>query len=198
MLKKTTFALAFSCIAGGAYATAIDYEEVLAGGTSDTGSVSSAGSNTSADSALSDYWLFHVVAGETYQISVSRLEEDLDPSLWLFEGVFYDTNEFDDPVSLSSSDPAFIDYGDDEISHVGPFGDPLISFTAVSSGFVTAVVANFLSGPDDGGDGYFDYEIFLSDGSPSPAPPNVPLPAGLPLLLGGGALLAALRHRKTT
>lgn|GEM_PF-6518219 len=51
-------------------------------------------------------------------------------------------------------------FADDEIPNHGPFGDPrTIIYTAAADQCITAIVTNFLSGPDSGGDGAFDYMI---------------------------------------
>ncbi len=63
-----------------------------------------------------------------------------------------------------ASDPRLLTYGDDEIPFEdGPFGDPMAEFVAPESGQFTIVVTNFASGPDDGGDGRFDYHLNVTE-----------------------------------
>jgi hypothetical protein len=53
----------------------------------------------------------------------------------------------------------FLDYSDDDIPHPGPWSDPRSEVDAPDSGELTVVVTNYASGPDDGGDGRFDYRV---------------------------------------
>ena len=133
-----------------------EYTGALVPGTSATGQVSALGLPGSSDPTLSDYWLFEANAGDSVTIEVHRNEHDLDPSFWIFEGV---VDEVDLGPTIDFSDPGVIDFADDEIPHPGPFGDPHLTFTAPSTGLYTAIVTNYASGPDHGGDGQFDYTI---------------------------------------
>lgn len=124
------------------------------------GSVNSTSGFTSSDPADSDYWFFNLTAGDSVVVQVHRLEQDLDPALFIFEGTISDPfAQLGANIPFSGS--GFIGWADDEISNPGPFGDPYLTFTAPSTGTYTAIITNFLSGPNDGGDGRFDYEIFL-------------------------------------
>jgi hypothetical protein len=133
------------------------------------GSVSSAGNSDSADDSLSGYHFVQVSPNTDYTITANRLEIDLDPAMW----VFADFNTFEDFLNsdtLSSGAEFdtdtlnYLGYADDEVPHPGPHGDPLVSVTSPDSGRLTIVVTNYASGPDDGGDGRFDYQLaFIPD-----------------------------------
>lgn len=127
------------------------------------------------------------MGGATVTIEVERLELDLDPALWIFEGAFTDDTVFGG--SLDSSDAGFLDFADDEMEDPGPWGDPLsvVTLTLPGTNVYTAIVTNYLSGPDDGDDGLFDYEIRVA---PVPEPTTM-------LLLGAGMIgLAGLGRKK--
>lgn len=127
-----------------------------------TGSVASSGSYRSTDDSQSGYHQFSVEPGTTYRAEVERLEDDLDSALWVFEGLLTE-DDFEDDY-FSYSDPRLLTYGDDEIPFEdGPFGDPMAEFVAPESGQFTIVVTNFASGPDDGGDGRFDYHLDVTE-----------------------------------
>ncbi len=126
-----------------------------------TGSLGADGEVDSTDPAYSDYWQLALSAGQTVSVQVNRLENDFDPSLWVIAGVVTD------PVAqfgsaFETSDPGVVGFADDEIPHVGPFGDPFLEFTAATAGDYTIVVTNYLSGPDTGGDGVFDYSLIIA------------------------------------
>ena len=142
----------------------IAYEGTLHNGQTHFGSVSSSGTCYSFESGYSDFWKFHGRQGDEVTITVNRLEDDFDPLLWVFEGTFTDVSSFTrKPLPfLNLMDNGFLTMADDEISHSSPFyGDPQATFglTLPGIGDYTAVVANCFSGPDDGGDGMFDYAI---------------------------------------
>ena len=103
-----------------------------------------------------DFWGIYLSAGESVTIEARRQEEDFDPKLLFRQGIVTDAN------TLSGQPPD----ADDEIQPPigfpgGPFGDPRYEFTAAQSGFYTVVIDSFSSGPDDGGDGLFAYDIFI-------------------------------------
>ena len=133
------------------------------------GSVSSSGDRGTPDDSLSSYHFLTLTPGQEYSISALREEYDLDPALWLFEGHrsyqdFLDSGTLADDNEFSSSTTGYLGWADDEIDHPGPHEDALLTFTAPESGRVTAVVTNFSSGPDDGGDGRFDYRLEVQPG----------------------------------
>ena len=68
----------------------------------------------------------------------------------------------------------FLVFADDEIPRDGPFGDPTATITLPSEGVgaYTVAVVNFLSGPDDGGDGRFDFTVQASGNLLAPAVPE--------------------------
>jgi hypothetical protein len=193
-MKLISLAVAAGLAASAAAAAPITYEGALVLDTPQTGAVSSSGLSNSPESDLSRYWSFEVMSGMTYYFWATRLERDLDPAMWLFAGTFADDTEFAGGLDagIDVDDPGYIAFADDEIPAAGPFGNPLIGYAADFTGTVTAIVTNFASGPDDGGDGFFDYRVEVSK-----TPPPIPLPATLPLLLGGGAALAALARRRS-
>lgn len=111
-----------------------------------------------------DYWSIELKKGESIFVEGSRLEQDFDMSIWLFNKVITDpVTNFAGGFSnkIDSADPGYVDFADDEIAVPGgPFGDPrTIIYTADTDQCITAIVTNFLSGPNNGGDGAFDYMI---------------------------------------
>ena len=110
-----------------------------------------------------DYWAIELKAGESIYVEGARLEQDFDMSIWLFNKIITDpVTEFagGSNSKLDAADAGYIDFADDEIEVPGPFGDPrTIIYTAASDQCITAIVTNFLSGPDSGLDGAFDYMI---------------------------------------
>lgn len=141
-----------------------------------TGSVSSSGTYTSTADSLSGYHQLSVEPGSTYRAEVARLEDDLDPALWILEG--HVTEEDIEGNFFSWNDPRVIAFGDDQVSFEdGPFGDPRAEFVVPDSGEFTVIVTNFASGPDDGGDGRFDYHLDVVEIEPigieDPAPTNI-------------------------
>ncbi len=124
------------------------------------GSVAQAGWYNSANPDHSDYWYVNLTAGDTVTIRVDRIESALDPALFVFQGTI------DDPLATFGtnidfgSEAGYIGFADDEIwRNDGPYGDPLLTFTAPTSGQYTLIVTNYLSGGDHGGDFRFDYQI---------------------------------------
>jgi len=126
-----------------------------------TGSLGAAGEVDDTDPAFSDYWQLGLTAGQTVTVQVERLEDDFDPSLWVIAGLVTDPfAQFGN--SFEASDVGVVGFADDEIPHAGPFGDPFLQFTADTDGDYTIVVTNYLSGPDTGGDGLFDYSLIIA------------------------------------
>lgn len=116
-----------------------------------TGFINSASPGNWA-SGEADFWYLYLSAGDAVTIQVERQENDLDPKLLFLQGLV------NDPTALAGLAAS----ADDEIARpAGPFGDPLFQFTAADSGYYTVVIDQFLSGPDDGGDGLFEYDIFI-------------------------------------
>jgi hypothetical protein len=107
-----------------------------------------AGVNTQVQSSESDpvgadYWSFHATAGSAVTLIGERSALHYDMSMWVFQGLFADTNDFG--ASFDLGDAPFADFGDDENPDPGPFGDPQIVFNAPVTGFYTVAVTNFLS-----------------------------------------------------
>lgn len=182
-----------------AFASSIIFDGVLStDGTPHFGSVSADGEHTDPDSTRSDYWSFKVKPDTEYIVTVSRLEDELDPALWIFNGLVSDPSAYQggsDPF-FDNYDPDFIDFADDEIIYRGgPFGDPRSVFSTTylpptASGSVTAIVTNYFSWEEQGGDGAFDYTISVSEIA------SMPVPASLPLLFFGAASFWAIRRRR--
>ena len=123
--------------------------------------------NNTADNSLSGYHFVEVTPNTQYTITANRLETDLDPAMWVFAQFntfeeFLASGTLDSNDVFSSSTLNYLAYGDDEVSHPGPFGDPQVTITSPDSGRLTIVVTNFASGSNDGGDGRFDYELSFS------------------------------------
>jgi T1SS-143 domain-containing protein len=127
------------------------------------------GNNADPDPLVTDRWVFFAEAGQTVTLTVARAEDAFDPALWLFSGRGDDLGAFGNP--LSNGHPNFIAFGDDEIDHPGPFGDPQIIFVVPATGYYTAIVGEFFSGPDDG-DGVYPYTITVSGNAPLPGTPT--------------------------
>jgi len=139
LIALTSVILVF--FAASASAVPITYEGSLADGVTETGTVS--GNFRSASSSLSDYWSFFAQAGDSIDIIVLRLNVALDPALWVFQGIIADDSFFG--ASIDNGDAGFVDFADDEIPNVGPFGDAHSVFIAPITGFYSAIVTNFAS-----------------------------------------------------
>ena len=170
-------------------AAPITYTGVLFDSVTALGDIPTTGSFTSASDTFSDYWSFSGTSGDLFSLIGLRLEGAFDMAFWVFEGIYADDSAFG--VSLDSSDLGFLAFGDDQIPHPGPFGDPFVSFALPSTGQYTVIVTNFFSGADDG-DGLFPYQLTATGVS------AIPLPAAFPLLLVGiGAIgLVGRRSRR--
>lgn len=164
-----------------ASAASISYEGNLFDSVTNSGSVSS--NSDYSDPSTGQFWQFSGNTGDPVTLEVLRQEQDFDPSLWVFEGVFSDTSIFG--ASLDFSDPGFIEFADDEISNPGPFGDPQANLTLPNTGNYTAIVTNVASGSNDGGDGSFDYQITATGVS---EPESVPEPTSILGLFAMGAI----------
>jgi hypothetical protein len=131
------------------------------------GSVASDGGFSEADPEASGYhYISNLIPGSEYTIEAHRLEDDLDPAMW----VFANHHTYEDFVEsgtltygnfqIQDATIGYLDFADDEISFPsGPWGDPRSEVEAPESGELTVVVTNFASGSDDGGDGRFDYRV---------------------------------------
>ena len=160
-------------------------DEVIAG------SISSQGTSTSPEFA--EFYRLFGLEGEEVTITVARTESDLDSALFVIEGLFEDTAEFGE--NFDFNDPRLLAFADDELppaTGFGPFGDPSTTFrlTLEGTGAYTVAVVNFASGPNDGGDGRFDFTI-QSIGNSGAA---VPEPSSALIIAAGSSLL--LRRRR--
>lgn len=153
-----------------AMAAPIVYQGELFDGVPVTDSVSALGTPT--DPVLARYWNFSGSAGAEVTIDGSRLEGAHDGAFWLFSGLFADTADFAGGFGpgIDGGDPGFITFADDNDPPAlpGPFGDPRVTLFLPAGGDYTVIWVNFLSGPEVGGDGRFDYEL-VATGVPEPA-----------------------------
>ena len=108
----------------------------------------------------------------------------------MFEGLFEDTAQFGG--SFTTLDPRFLVFADDEVQNVGPFGDPTATFTLPLAGVgaYTVAIVNFASGPNDGGDGRFNFNILGAGDLVA-----VPEPSSAIVIAAGGLVL--LRRRRS-
>ncbi|WP_424099694.1 PEP-CTERM sorting domain-containing protein [Moorena producens] len=196
----TCGALALSVIAGAGIAAApaeaasITYQGTLKDGIPEFDAVSSSG--FSNDQSTSRFFNFFGNQGDVVTIEALRIEQDLDPALWVFEGIFQDTSDFASGFSLDidEDDPGFLEFADDEIPNPGPFADPraVVTLSLPGTGEYTAIVTNFASGPNDGGDGAFDFQITcFGCTTPVPEPASV-----LGLLITGSLGFGSALKRK--
>jgi len=148
-----------------------------------------------------EYFAFWAEAGNTVQVRVDRIDYALDPALFVYKGVFLDTF---DPRLAGPSNNLFDGtnlkgWGDDEIPVPGPYMDPLVVFTAGTTGWYTAAVTEFWSDKPPA-DGEYDFAITVKGitGLPPGAPPvNMPEPGLLALLACGVCGVALTRRRKS-
>jgi hypothetical protein len=143
------------------------------------------------------YYSFSASAGQIIRVDGDRLEEAYDMSLWIFSGLFGDTDEFDGglfPALFDIDDAPFARFADDETEPFIPatppddyHGDPLEIFVAPVTGSYTIAVTNFFSG-DPGTDGLFSFALTASRAAPEPT---------ALALLGDGLLGVRLNRRKT-
>lgn len=165
----------------------VNYQGTLASDEVLFGSIS-AQSTTGPE--LAEFYQLFGMQGEAVTITVERLESDLDPAFFVVEGLFEDNAELEDLVTLP-----IVAFANDELppaTGVGPFGDPSTTFTLAleGTGAYTVVVLNFDSGPNDGGDGRFDFTILASGNSGA-----VPEPSSATIIIAAGGL-AMLRRRR--
>jgi len=183
---KSKFAIAATAawLSSAAIAAPISYNATLTDGVAASGSIAAA--NTSADPVGAEYYRFFANAGDSVTVFGTRLENSYDMAFWLFSGLFTDTDQFG--ATFNTGDAGFIAFGDDEIPHPGPFGDPSETFVAATTGLYTVAVTNFQSG--DSGDGQFAFQLTANGIQ------NVPEPGSL-LLAGLGLFgLAGVRRRR--
>ena len=130
------------------------------------------------------YYSFFANAGAVVTVTGARVDSGFDMSFWLFSGLFADTTNFG--PSFDAGDAPFAQFRDDEISHPGPFGDPLFSGPVPFTGFYTVAVTNFLS---DGTGPPFNFTLNIQGNL------NIPEPATL-AVFGGIALAGAFGYRR--
>lgn len=115
------------------------------------------------DPANSDYWYFFGEAGDTITIDVDRAVAELDPRMWLFEGLITDPF-LHFGAQIDNGDPGHLADADDNDPEPpgleGPFADPIITITLPSTGYYTIIVTNYISDDDDG-DGQLEYDISM-------------------------------------
>jgi hypothetical protein len=145
------------------------------------------------DTRDADFWMFWATAGDNVTVFAERIDKALDPTLWIYKGIYYVTTDPDiaGGNNYFQPSPYFIDMADDEIPN-DPFGDPLSYFVAPSTGWYTVGVTEWGSGalPNDG---EWDYKIAVRGISGIPV---VPEPTLLALLSCGICGVFVSRRRK--
>lgn len=181
-----------------ASADPITYDGTLTSGVTATGSVPL--NSTVNDATKADYWSFWATAGDVVTLITRRIDAGLDPSQYLYTGLFGATTDtgLTNGTNNLGAGTALFAFGDDELPPAtgsGPFGDPQTIFTAGATGWYTVAVVNFLGSGFGGDDQDYDYNITVrgNTGSSTPAPE----PTLLALLACGSAGVALSRRRKT-
>lgn len=180
-----------------ASADPVTYDGTLTSGVTATGALPL--DSTVSDATKADYWKFWATAGDVVTVITRRIDGGLDPSQWVYAGLFADTTDTGLTNGTNSlGNGAFIDFGDDELSPAvsGPFGDPQSIFTATITGWYTVAVTNFLGSGFGGDDQDYDYDITARGNTGTPGGP-VPEPTLLALLACGSFGVALSRRRKT-
>ena len=154
------------------------------------GSISTQITTASLESA--EFYRLFGLEGEEVTITVERTESDLDSALLLIEGQFEDFAEFDGFFEFNN--PSLLAFANDELppaTGFGPFGDPSTTITLPLEGIgaYTVVVVNVGSGPNDGGDGRFNFNIRSSGNLVA-----VPEPSSMIMLTASSLIL--LRRRR--
>lgn len=167
-------------------AAPITYTATLYDGVPVIGTISQP--NSSASNPVGAvYYSFFANVGAPVVVTGARLSGPYDMSFWVYSGLYSDTTQFG--ANFSSAHPNFIAFGDDQLppNIPGPFGDPLVSFPAPTTGFYTVAVTNFLS------NGTPPYDFRLTATGVSSA--EIPEPGTWALIGLGLAGLAVLRRR---
>lgn len=182
MIRKACVLAALAAAGSGmGSAHAVTYEGTFSNGATVTGMVGGFGWEEE-DAAQTDFWRFSGAAGDTVTIAVRRIDFELDPIMSLYSG----TTTADGRFFLNDADwggLVFLAIADDEVAHPGPGGDPLLaSFSLPFTGNYTVAIGGIMSLTN----GPHDYSVNFS------AVP-VPEPMSAAMLLGGLALLTAVR-----
>jgi hypothetical protein len=186
VLLKLLAASAFVAATTAAQAVPIKYEGELAlPDSSVAGSVGGFGYVREIADQV-DFWSFTAHAGDLITISGIRTDAALDPTLDVLFGV----TSADDSLfrtGQSWADLQFIGTSDDVVEPpAGPFGDPVLTFLAPSSGNYTIVIG----GSGSEGEGPYAYSLSLS------AVQAVPEPSTLLLMMAGLACVAGVARRR--
>jgi hypothetical protein len=192
LLRASAFAaIVLAGIQLDAAADPISYEGVLEGGVTAYGELPD---GKVYDLRDADFWAFWANAGDNVTVIAERIDQELDPTLWIYKGIYAVTT---DPNIAGGNNffqpsPYFIDMADDEIPN-DPFGDPLSYFVAPSTGWYTVAVTEWGSGalPNDG---EWHYKITVRGIGDTPA--AVPEPTLLALLTCGICGVVVSRRRK--
>jgi hypothetical protein len=186
LLKLLTTGVVFAAVTA-AQATTIKYEGDLAlPDSSVVGSVGGFGYVREVADQV-DFWSFTAQAGDLITIRGTRIDAALDPTM----DVLFGLTSADDSLfrtGKSWADLQFIGTSDDVVEPpAGPFGDPVLTFLAPSSGSYTLVIGG--SGSD--GEGPYSYNLSMS------AVQAVPEPSSLLLMMAGlGCVAGVVRRRQ--
>lgn len=182
-----------------AAADPLNYEGTLSNG--GTGSGELPLDSTVYDATKADYWAIWATAGDTVTVTVDRIDGELDPIEFVFVGAFDFTN---DPLLTGGGtyfdfgSPAYVGMGDDENPPAvpGPWGDPMFTFVAGTTGWYTVAVTSFISGPVPLDDKDYDYQFTVRGNTGDPNYQPNPEPGTIVLLSGALAAAGAWRRRR--
>lgn len=180
--------MALVMAAGLASADPINYLDTLSSGEIQTGFITLPGDGNGNDNPETWHWYnFYAMAGDFITVDVDRLVAAPD----MVSATHYAGNSLPgDSAPMTTitgtvgpAGTVWVAGGDDneDDGFGGPFGDPLYSFNAASTGWYTVVVGNFL------GAGGGDYRIVVTG--------QTPAPGSAVALLGVGGM-AMLRRRR--
>lgn len=180
--------LALALVGGAASADPINYLDTLSHGEVRTGFITLPGDGNGNDNPETWHWYnFYAMAGDFITVDVDRLEANPDMvSATHYAGAILPTDSAPMTTITGGIGPAgtvWVAGGDDDEDDGfgGPWGDPLYSFNATSTGWYTVVVGNFL------GLGGGNYQIVVTG--------QTPTPGSAVALLGVGGLAMARRRR---
>lgn len=175
ILLAATLFVGGAAIAG---AVPISYNGTLQNGVSQTGTIGNY--NSYADL---EFWNFYATFDDSVSIGVDRIDSQLDPGFYFFEGLIDDTEDF----------PSSYLWHDDEVNdpYGGPWGDPRHSSIISSTGWYTIAVREVASWDLPS----YRYSIWVN-GNTGGQDPIVPEPATLALVGLGLSAAGFVRRRR--